>query len=264
MLGWRGSGSGARHNAKPDQFGQVRRQISGVQLAACSADQLDLLSARRQARLRAAGRQFEAAVHAMRASGDQDVVTRLLGGQSASVPAPFEHRPAEDVSDPHTGYHYFLHRHEAPRGEWAHLHLFKRWHADSLGKSVTTHLVGLSLTRQGRPRGWFCVNRWVTDEFWQPWSQTARWLQGFEVHHGGTADGPSLQPVHRWLQALIRCHEPDLKRLLQQRDHVQAGWVCDDPSTNVFEDRQLDVIGFSAIDLPSRLRWCLQHRSRRA
>ena len=165
----------------------------------------------------------------------------------------FNHCPPGDIYDRETHAQYYYHSHRP--GEHGHFHTFLREkgipkdchpveqsEADYIKQRNDTysHLVAISMNRQGFPIGMFTTNRWVTAENWYAADDVCAMVDRFEIDHAQ----PSW-PVNRWITAMYRLFRPQIVQLLRERDAVVADWQEKHPDGDVFEDRDLD--------LPSRI-----------
>ena len=165
----------------------------------------------------------------------------------------FNHCPPGDIYDRETHAQYYYHAHRP--GEHGHFHTFLREkgipkdchpveqsEADYIKQRNDTysHLVAISMNRQGFPIGMFTTNRWVTAENWYAADDVCAMVDRFEIDHAQ----PSW-PVNRWIGAMFRLFRPQIVELVRERDAVVADWQRRHPDRDVYEDRDLD--------LPSRI-----------
>ncbi|GGX86580.1 hypothetical protein GCM10007160_12400 [Litchfieldella qijiaojingensis] len=184
-----------------------------------------------------------------------NLVGEILKGQGKFV--QFNHYPDGDVYDRDTGSQYYYHAHR--EGEHGHFHLFNRPARDNQqGKVKTpTHLIAISMDPWGLPIGLFTTNRWVTGEKWRRADKTLALADAFEIDHAW----PSW-PVNRWVTAMLRCYRPYLEVLLAHRDReIERLQASQD---DVFENRDVEVIGQLPIDLPNWSKQLEETLSRRA
>ncbi len=160
----------------------------------------------------------------------------------------WRHHPLHDAVDDENGARFYYHAHASsrcPANEHGHFHLFMPA-PDGRGH---VHLAGLSLDARGWPIRWFATNRWVTGETWCDAPAVTALLARFQPRVAGR-----LAPVARWLGAMVALHQPALARLLQQRDAHKTRALRGRDDETYFEDRAIDVIAESPIDLVARLR----------
>lgn len=161
----------------------------------------------------------------------------------------FAHCPPGDVFDNETHSQFYYHAHR--EGEHGHFHIFMREQgmpkncrparqskADYMKERVDrlSHLVAISMDRRGNPISLFTTNRWVTAENWYRAKDVSRMVECFSIDHAK----PSW-PVNRWITAMLRLFQPQIKDILQGRDAVVAKWQANHPDEDVFEDRNLDL-----------------------
>ncbi len=193
--------------------------------------------------------------------GGGNLVSDLLRGSEAFY--EWTHYPDGDVYDAETHSQYYYHAHENEPGEHGHFHAFLRrggmpagiepmpYRGRSerpLGDDAICHIAGISMDFQGRPRGLFAANRWVTGETWYPAAAVIRMLDAFRIDHAY----PSW-PVNRWVGALLRLFRPEVEALLRQRDAVIAAWAERYPGRDVLEDPLLGLTGSLPISVVARI-----------
>lgn len=171
-----------------------------------------------------------------------NLVGELLKGQGDFI--EFNHYPDGDVFDRETGGQYYYHAHRD--GEHGHFHVFNRPLADNAPGEVKapTHLIAISMDAWGEPLGLFTTNRWVTGEHWRNAAATLSLAEAFALDHAW----PSW-PVNRWITALLACYRPYLAVLLEHRDREIMRLAEGD--AEIFENREVEVIGQLPIDLPA-------------
>lgn len=112
--------------------------------------------------------------------------------------------------------------------------------------------MGIRMDHHGLPTHLFTTNRWVTGETVYAASDAVSFLDRFVLH----GDWPS-QEANRWLSAMFILFRPQMERLLHARDavlesrrpaHRAAG-------TDIFEDRDLNVISMCTISIVDQLDW---------
>ena len=111
-----------------------------------------------------------------------------------------------------------------------------------------THLVGISMNRQGFPIRLFTTNRWVTGETWYTCDDVLSILDVFEMDHAY----PSW-PVNIWITAMLRLFRPQITQLMIKRDEAVAAWIEDKPDENPYEDRKLEITSFLDISVDEQI-----------
>lgn len=189
-----------------------------------------------------------------------NVVGELIKGVETFY--EWDHYPEGDAYDneTHSQYYYHSHREE----EHGHFHTFLR--RDGMdagitpvahdgeqewptGDDILSHLVGISMNRQGFPIGLFTTNRWVTDENWFVKDDVIAMLDRFNMDHCF----PSW-PVNRWLSAMVTLFKPQIARLIVCRDEIVTDWRREHPGIDVFEDRNLEIISHTNISVEDQIR----------
>jgi hypothetical protein len=203
-------------------------------------------------------------IQATLAGQGKSVVSEVLAGA-----ARFEewgHYPEGDFRDSASGGQYYYHAHVATDrvpGELGHFHVFLRPHVAGLApvpapvpdgaipEGATDrvgHLVGISTDERGRAFRLFTTNRWVCAETWYAAPETVAFLDHFHL----TDEGP-LGAVNTWVADMVRLFRGPIAALVAERDRVVAAWAEGHPDGNVFEDRGLQVVSETTIDLAERI-----------
>lgn len=172
------------------------------------------------------------------------------------------HYPAGDVYDAETRSQYYYHAHR--ENEHGHFHTFLRQsgmpegtapvpEAESRdwpkGEEALSHIVAVSMDRYGHPTGLFTTNRWVTGETWYAAEDVIAMADRFAIDHAF----PSW-PTNRWLTAMIRLFRPQIEILLRERDARLEAWRAEHPDTDFFEDRRLEVLSETGINVDEQIR----------
>jgi hypothetical protein len=208
---------------------------------------------------------------------------------SAGDIVEWRHYPAGEVYDSASHAQYFYHRHPGPARtthaekpgagpgaeiEHGHFHLFLRGGGMPAGitplllpeftvanapaprqsaplkrgsSDEVCHLVALAVDRRGEPIRLFTTNRWVTGETWYRADDVILMLERFRVR----GDHPSAL-LNRWVGALVQLFQPEIARLLRERDRaiLEQRWRR---RGNVLEDLRLEITSSLDIDLDARL-----------
>ena len=190
-----------------------------------------------------------------------NLVSEVLCGQETFT--EFNHYPDADVFDAETYSQYFYHAHRGTPDEHGHFHTFLRaggmpkdiaqveYHGDEqwpTGTEALAHLIAISMDAYGWPIALFATNRWVTAECWHPAEDVIHMLDQFQIDHAY----PSW-PVNRWITSMLRLFRPQIEALLRHRDQVVEMWQKDNPTTDVYEDRALEVTGYLPISVEAQL-----------
>jgi hypothetical protein len=209
-------------------------------------------------------------------------VIREVKGEGLAVDiVDWRHYPEGEVYDPQSHAQFFYHRHSAPTkkrpaqpAEHGHFHLFLRGEGMpagitpllmpelavanapvprqsaplKLGRSdKVCHLVALAVDADGAPLRLFTTNRWVTGETWYRADDVIRMLDRFRLQ-----SERSSALLNRWIGALVRLFQPEIARLLHDRDQaiLEQRWRW---RGNVLEDPRLEITSSVEIDLDARL-----------
>lgn len=203
-------------------------------------------------------------IHRLLAKTGDNVVGELLKHHGTFY--EWDHYPPGDVYDHETHGQFYYHAHAADQrfsGEHGHFHTFVRPRGMPPGirpapvpgfvppadpNDALSHLVAIAMTPAGLPFRLFTVNRWVTGEVWYRAEDVVRLLDVFRIDH----TQPSW-PVNRWISAMIVLFKPQIAALLAARDAKVASWQEQNPGSDVFEDRDLEVTSFLDISVEDQV-----------
>ncbi|MGQ0685492.1 DUF6969 family protein [Bradyrhizobium sp.] len=199
-------------------------------------------------------------------SGSNLVMEALRGSDGFTE---WAHYPSNEVHDPGSHAHYYLHAHspdDRDRSDYAHFHTFigpkgipsgirpaatnRQGPRQAVGDEGMTHLIAISMTPTGMPERLFTTNRWVTAETWYRAPDVIAMLDGFVVN----VEHPS-HILNRWLTAMFVLFRPQIECLLLERDRVIERWRILHPEEDVFEDRRLDIASSIDISLHQHIEW---------
>ena len=109
---------------------------------------------------------------------------------------------------------------------------------------VNTHVIGIGMNEMGIPMRLFTVNRWVTGETWHDAQDVIALLDQFEIDN----INPSW-PVNLWMTNLVRLFKPHIAELIVKRDQQVSLWHKQNPTNNIYEDRNFEVTSYLDINL---------------
>lgn len=206
----------------------------------------------------AAGERILECQRVLRKSGS-NVVAEVLRGQGAFV--ELESYPKGDVYDPETHAQYYYHAHR--KGEHGHFHTFLR-EAGMPGDcrpadqseapfmkerdDKISHLIAISMNREGFPIRLFTTNRWLTADNWYAADDVIKMLDRFEMDLAY----PSW-PVNIWITAMLRLFRPQIVELVRERDTAVAAWRRTHADVDVFEDRRCDITSTRRISIAAQI-----------
>ena len=200
--------------------------------------------------------------------------SHLLSDLFAGAPAlQWERLPADDAVDASGRYQWFYHSHapeDRPGGpEHGHIHLFATralWESlaatpderafrhlcgNPRRNTGTRHLIAIGIDPKGLPISLFTVNSWVTGDLMLAADATAQVLAAIELDTG-------YPDIDRVIVSLARLCREEIRLLLARRDETLK---TRDPC-EVLEDRTLEVLSETAIDLDESIARALQLRNR--
>lgn len=175
----------------------------------------------------------------------------------------FTHYPQGDVYDWETHAQYYYHTHRGIEGEHGHFHTFLRYKGMAedmypvpydgdtewpLGEEAVSHIIAISMDKYGYPIGLFSTNRWVTGETWYKAEHVKKMVELFKIDHAW----PNW-PVNRWISAMFRLFKPEINALIGHRDQVVEQWSKDHQDKDTFEDRDLEITGYTKISVEKQI-----------
>jgi hypothetical protein len=211
-----------------------------AQLSLGRAELVAALRAAPRRRLRdAAERMLDDIEHDARKG--RSVLSDLLGRRAAFE--VWEHYPARDAVDAHSGYRFYYHAHERrSAGEHGHFHVFAPL-PPRAGEADYVHLVGLSVDARGFPLRVFTTNQWVTAERWVPAPRILRALDRLDLSHAR----PSR--VARWVQDSTRLFAPQIAAVVRRRDARIAQRAMRLGEDSARQDRRTHIVSQCRVDL---------------
>ena len=185
----------------------------------------------------------------------ENVVSAVLDGRAY---VEWEHYPPDDARDGTSGAQYYYHAHAEEDGrtpDFGHFHAFV--HESSprvevpvqpdIAEASVSHLIGISMARDGLPTKLFTTNRWVTGERWLPAERLVALLPQFVVV------GASGDYVSEWITSMVVLFRPVITDLLIERDSTLASRQRSHPDIDVFEDRRCAITSEREISLQDRI-----------
>ena len=109
-------------------------------------------------------------------------------------------------------------------------------------------LVGIAMDKYGYPIGLFTTNRCVTADNWYRADDVIAMLDHFQMDQAR----PSW-PVNIWITAMVRLFKPQIANLLRMRDQTIAMRKREDPETDIFENREIEITSEMPIDVEEQI-----------
>jgi hypothetical protein len=116
------------------------------------------------------------------------------------------------------------------------------------GDDIICHLIAIVMDPKGYPTHLFATNHWVTGEIWYRATDVIELLDRFEVDH----TYPSWA-ANRWITAMVALYQPQIARLLVQRDETINAWA-ESHDGDVLEDRDLEVTSKISLDIKHQIK----------
>mgnify|MGYP003724449951 CR=1 FL=1 len=116
-------------------------------------------------------------------------------------------------------------------------------------RSGLTHFVGIATNRAGFPIRLLTTNRWVTGEAWYKARDVVKMIALYSIDH----TKPSW-PTNRWVSGMVRLFWPQIIMLVQARDISVEAWEKQNPGSDVFEDRGLEITSIRDISVEKQIK----------
>lgn len=173
------------------------------------------------------------------------------------------HYPDGDVHDEDTGAQYYYHAHRGSETENGHFHLFMRGSSippymqpaflpfakdRPSGADAIAHIVAISIGHDSLPTKLFTTNQWVTGETFYSAADTCELASRFKI-----ASDELFTETSRFISALVALFLPQIEQLHLERDERIAAWSGKDPSVDVLEDEELEILSEVAIDIDAQI-----------
>ncbi len=120
------------------------------------------------------------------------------------------HKPGSRDPDEHGHFHLFLDKTQIKKSSRS---IAKPDYSKNKKKARVSHLIALSIDKNGIPREWFTTNRWVTDEWMYPAKVMADHIQLYDVD-----DTAEDKLVNKLITAMVRLYSDEIEELLHERD----------------------------------------------
>lgn len=218
------------------------------------------------AEMLAAGEVLNEYLAILKKSG-QNMVGQCLANQGTFFEQ--DHYPKGDVYDPASHAQYYYHAHRPETGEHGHFHTFLRSAGMAKnvrprpykgsakrpkGKEALAHIVAVSMDKPGFPMSLFTTNQWVTGETFYRAEDVIAMIDRFTIE----LSYPCLA-TNRGLTAMLQFFKPQIVGLLQLRDSVVQQWAHENPSKDVYEDRDLEITSIIDVTIESQLAALKKH-----
>ncbi len=161
-----------------------------------------------------------------------DLVTR----QQATEPwrlYPGEH----GIFDRHTRCQFYYHSHGSDH-EAGHFHTVR------LFADRTAHLVAISIGADGWPQALFTLNLWAIGDAHTSAADLRRYVARFQLREHV---GPSR--LVRFVNLVFEAFGPEIERLQDEKVATLARHRAAHPDRDIFEDRSLEILSRTAIDV---------------
>ncbi len=145
------------------------------------------------------------------------------------------------VFDRRTGCQFYYHCHEGATDEAGHFHTV-RFFPDH-----TVHLVAISMAADGWPQALFTLNLWALGDRNESAARLKQYARRFRVdERRGEAR------LVRFVNLAFRAFLSDIEQLQESKIERLAEYRRSQPGTDPFEDRSLEVLSRTAIDVRAR------------
>jgi hypothetical protein len=155
------------------------------------------------------------------------------------APEPWRLYPGEEgIFDRVTRCQFYYHAHDDGREEDGHFHTVR------LFADHTVHLVGISMARTGWPQALFTVNHWVAGDEVATAAELRGYARRFRLDE---SRGPAR--LVRFINLMFRVFRPEIERLQAEKTATLAEHGRRHPGTDPGQDRSLEILSATAIDV---------------
>lgn len=120
------------------------------------------------------------------------------------------HKPGTRSDDEHGHFHLFLDKTQIKKASRS---VAKPDYSKNKKKARVSHLVALSIDKQGIPREWFTTNRWVTDEWMYPAKVMVDHIPLYDVD-----DTQEDKWVNKLITSMVQLYSDEIEEMLYERD----------------------------------------------
>lgn len=120
------------------------------------------------------------------------------------------HKPGTRSDDEHGHFHLFLDKTQIKKSSRS---MAKPDYSKNKKKARVSHLVALSIDKNGIPREWFTTNRWVTDEWMYPAKVMTDHIPLYNVD-----DTAEDKLVNKLITAMVCLYSDEIEDMLYERD----------------------------------------------
>jgi len=151
---------------------------------------------------------------------------------------PWRLYPGEHgIFDRHTRCQFYYHSHGSDH-EAGHFHTVR------LFADRTAHLVAISIGADGWPQALFTLNLWAIGDAHTSAADLRRYVARFHLREHV---GPSR--LVRFVNLVFQAFGPEIERLQDEKVATLARHRAANPDREVFEDRSLEILSRTAIDV---------------
>jgi hypothetical protein len=170
---------------------------------------------------------------------DREGTTVIALARDGRPAEPWTIYPDEEgVFDRRTRCQFYFHAHPGVTHEAGHIHTVR------LFPDHTVHLVAISLGHDGWPRRLTTLNLWAVGDRWAPPLRLRRWVREFGVTSARV--DPRLV---RFVNLVFLAFREEIERLQEEKAACLDAWRAAHPGADPFEDRSLEVLSVTGIDL---------------
>ncbi len=154
------------------------------------------------------------------------------------------HKPGSRSPDEHGHFHLFLDKTQIKKASRS---IAKPDYSKNKKKARVSHLIALSIDKQGIPREWFTTNRWVTDEWMYPAKIMIDHLPLYDVD-----DTQEDKLVNKLITAMVRLYSDEIEEMLHERDAKLKEIGANRKNLELF-NKGNEVLSTRAIDLDAKI-----------
>lgn len=154
------------------------------------------------------------------------------------------HKPGTRSDDEHGHFHLFLDKTQIKKSSRS---MAKPDYSKNKKKARVSHLVALSIDKNGIPREWFTTNRWVTDEWMYPAKVMTDHIPLYNVD-----DTAEDKLVNKLITAMVCLYSDEIEDMLYERDAKLKEIGANRKNLELYNKGQ-EVLSSRPIDLDAKI-----------
>ncbi len=148
----------------------------------------------------------------------------------------------EGVFDRATHCQFYYHRHDGATHEAGHFHTVR------LFPDHTVHVVAISMAPGGWPQALFTLNLWAIGDRYASAAALKQYVRRFRID-----EGRGDRRLIRFVNLIFEAFLPEIEELQESKLERLAEHRGSHPGLDPFEDRSLEILSRTAIDVRARV-----------